>query len=88
LGGASPINHGICAKIPATSVPEAPAVQTVVPVKAMLTGASGARGSHRKWVHGSGRLVIMSGKDGDDAKRYQEAAVAEAIAALGEKPKP
>jgi hypothetical protein len=30
----------------------------------------------------------MSGKDGDDAKRYQEAAVAEAIAALGEKPKP
>jgi predicted RNA binding protein YcfA (HicA-like mRNA interferase family) len=42
-----------------------------------------AKGSHRKWVHPSGRFVIMSGKEGDDAKRYQEVQVGEAIAALG-----
>jgi predicted RNA binding protein YcfA (HicA-like mRNA interferase family) len=39
-----------------------------------------ARGSHRKWLHPSGRFVVLSGKEGDDAKRYQEAQVDEAIA--------
>lgn len=38
-----------------------------------------ARGSHRKWIHPSGRLVIISGNEGDDAKRYQERQVDEAI---------
>jgi predicted RNA binding protein YcfA (HicA-like mRNA interferase family) len=46
-----------------------------------------AKGSHRKWVHASGRFVIMSGKEGDDAKSYQEIQVAEALAALAQKPK-
>jgi predicted RNA binding protein YcfA (HicA-like mRNA interferase family) len=39
-----------------------------------------AKGSHRKWVHPSGRLVVISGHEGDDAKRYQEELVDEAIA--------
>jgi predicted RNA binding protein YcfA (HicA-like mRNA interferase family) len=47
-----------------------------------------AKGSHRKWVHPSGRLLIMSGKESADAKKYQEAQVAEAIAALSSKGKP
>jgi predicted RNA binding protein YcfA (HicA-like mRNA interferase family) len=47
-----------------------------------------AKGSHRKWVHPAGRLVVMSGKEGDDAKRYQESQVDEAIAALGSSRKP
>lgn len=42
-----------------------------------------AKGSHRKWIHDSGRLVVISGKEGDDAKRYQEQAVEEAIKAVG-----
>jgi predicted RNA binding protein YcfA (HicA-like mRNA interferase family) len=42
-----------------------------------------ARGSHRKWVHPSGRLVVMSGGEGDDAKKYQENQVDEAVAAVG-----
>jgi hypothetical protein len=29
-----------------------------------------------------GRLIILSGKEGDDAKRYQESQVEEAIAAV------
>jgi predicted RNA binding protein YcfA (HicA-like mRNA interferase family) len=37
------------------------------------------RGSHRKWRHSCGALVVMSGKSGDDAKRYQEKDVAQAI---------
>jgi predicted RNA binding protein YcfA (HicA-like mRNA interferase family) len=36
------------------------------------------KGSHRKWVHPKAR-VTMSGKPGDDAKRYQEKEVREAI---------
>jgi predicted RNA binding protein YcfA (HicA-like mRNA interferase family) len=42
-----------------------------------------AKGSHRKWIHPSGRFVVLSGKEGDDAKRYQESQVEEAIAAVG-----
>jgi predicted RNA binding protein YcfA (HicA-like mRNA interferase family) len=40
-----------------------------------------AKGSHRKWIHPTGRFVVLSGSEGDDAKRYQEAQVDEAIAA-------
>ena len=40
-----------------------------------------ARGSHRKWVHPSGKLVVMSGREGDDAKKYQQQVVEEAVAA-------
>jgi predicted RNA binding protein YcfA (HicA-like mRNA interferase family) len=42
-----------------------------------------SRGSHRKWIHPSGRFVVISGAGGSDAKKYQEAQVAEAIAAAG-----
>lgn len=38
-----------------------------------------AKGSHRKWSHPTGRMLIMSGGEGDDAKKYQEAQVDEAI---------
>jgi len=40
----------------------------------------GGKGSHRKWTHG-GYLgaVTLSGKDGDDAKPYQERQVKQAI---------
>jgi predicted RNA binding protein YcfA (HicA-like mRNA interferase family) len=30
------------------------------------------RGSHRKYLHSSGLLVVLSGHSGDDAKPYQE----------------
>jgi predicted RNA binding protein YcfA (HicA-like mRNA interferase family) len=39
-----------------------------------------AKGSHRKWIHSAGKYLIISGKEGDDAKRYQEDLVEEAIA--------
>lgn len=42
-----------------------------------------ARGSHRKWVHASGKFVVISGGAGDDAKKYQEVQVEEAIKAVG-----
>lgn len=39
------------------------------------------KGSHRQYVHERFRgVVTLSGGDGDDAKRYQENQVAEAIA--------
>jgi len=41
-----------------------------------------AKGSHRKWIHPSGRFVVLSGKAGDDAKKYQEGQIEEAIAAV------
>jgi predicted RNA binding protein YcfA (HicA-like mRNA interferase family) len=41
-----------------------------------------AKGSHRKWIHPTGRFVVLSGKEGDDAKKYQEGQVEEAIAAV------
>jgi predicted RNA binding protein YcfA (HicA-like mRNA interferase family) len=37
------------------------------------------RGSHRKWKHPLGPLFVMSGKPGDDAKRYQERETVQAI---------
>jgi predicted RNA binding protein YcfA (HicA-like mRNA interferase family) len=39
----------------------------------------GGKGSHRNFVHGSGVIVTLSGKPGDDAKRYQERTVLEKI---------
>lgn len=33
----------------------------------------GGKGSHTKWRHAAiSRALILSGNDGDDAKRYQE----------------
>ena len=40
----------------------------------------GGKGSHRNFVHPSvAKPVTISGKDGDDAKKYQERAVKKAI---------
>jgi predicted RNA binding protein YcfA (HicA-like mRNA interferase family) len=40
----------------------------------------GGRGSHRNFVHPKvAKPVTISGKAGDDAKRYQERAVSKAI---------
>jgi predicted RNA binding protein YcfA (HicA-like mRNA interferase family) len=39
----------------------------------------GGKGSHRNFVHRSGVIVTLSGKPGDDAKRYQERTVLEKI---------
>lgn len=36
------------------------------------------KGSHRKWVHPKARITV-TGNPGDDAKRYQEQQVREAI---------
>ena len=47
-----------------------------------------SKGSHRKWVHPTGRFVVMSGREGTDAKRYQEEQVDEAISAVRAAPKP
>jgi predicted RNA binding protein YcfA (HicA-like mRNA interferase family) len=41
---------------------------------------SGGKGSHRKFIHGNyPGAVTVSGKDGDDAKKYQEKQVKRAI---------
>jgi predicted RNA binding protein YcfA (HicA-like mRNA interferase family) len=37
------------------------------------------KGSHRKFSHPKARSVIISSKEGDDAKRYQEKDVRKAI---------
>ncbi|MDD2709909.1 MAG: type II toxin-antitoxin system HicA family toxin [Verrucomicrobiae bacterium] len=37
------------------------------------------KGSHRKWRHATGTMIIMSGNPGHDAKRYQEKQVSEAL---------
>jgi len=43
----------------------------------------GAKGSHSKWIHASlMQTVILSGKDGSDAKQYQEKLVDNAIELL------
>jgi predicted RNA binding protein YcfA (HicA-like mRNA interferase family) len=47
-----------------------------------------ARGSHRKWIHPQGKLVVVSGGEGEDAKKYQQAQVEEAIAAVRGKSQP
>jgi predicted RNA binding protein YcfA (HicA-like mRNA interferase family) len=46
-----------------------------------------AKGSHRKWIHPTGRFVILSGGRGDDAKKYQERQVDDAIASISSPPK-
>ncbi len=39
------------------------------------------KGSHRQFKHGNFRgLITLSGGDGDDARRYQEKQIIEAIA--------
>jgi predicted RNA binding protein YcfA (HicA-like mRNA interferase family) len=55
-------------------------------LKAMLRSAGwievagGGKGSHTKWAHPRvARRVTLSGKDGDDAQRYQEKDVARAV---------
>ena len=60
-------------------------------LKAMLRQAGwieikGGKGSHTKWMHPEvPRRLIISGKDGNDAKAYQEKDVARAIReAMGE----
>ena len=37
------------------------------------------KGSHRKFVHPKAVVIVISGQLGDDAHRYQERAVSEAI---------
>lgn len=40
----------------------------------------GGKGSHRKFVHSKVKdCIVLSGKEGDDAKKYQEKDVKEAI---------
>ena len=39
----------------------------------------GGRGSHRNFEHSGGPRVTISGKEGDDAKPYQESEVRRAI---------
>jgi predicted RNA binding protein YcfA (HicA-like mRNA interferase family) len=41
-----------------------------------------SKGSHRKWVHPTGRYVVMSGREGSDAKKYREEQVDEAITSV------
>jgi len=36
----------------------------------------GGKGSHRNFLHPSGVRITLSGRPGDDAKRYQEQEVA------------
>jgi predicted RNA binding protein YcfA (HicA-like mRNA interferase family) len=45
----------------------------------------GGKGSHRKFTHANySGAVTVSGKDGDDAKRYQEKQVKRAIEVVQE----
>ncbi|TMC19936.1 MAG: type II toxin-antitoxin system HicA family toxin [Chloroflexi bacterium] len=46
-----------------------------------------AKGSHTMWVHPAfpGSSVTISGKDGDDAEKYQVKDVRHALKKLGEK---
>lgn len=39
----------------------------------------GGKGSHRNFVHYKGIRITISGKEGDDAKPYQEKAVRQAL---------
>ena len=49
-------------------------------LKAGSTLIKGGKGSHQKFVHGQvNRFVLLSGKESDDAKPYQEKQVANAI---------
>ncbi|AGY56892.1 type II toxin-antitoxin system HicA family toxin [Gloeobacter kilaueensis] len=57
-------------------------------LKAMLLKAGflwePGKGSHTKWTHPElpQFTIILSGNDGDDARRYQEKSVASALQAL------
>jgi predicted RNA binding protein YcfA (HicA-like mRNA interferase family) len=43
--------------------------------------SGGGKGSHTKWTHPRvARKVTLSGKDGNDAVRYQERDIARAVA--------
>ena len=42
----------------------------------------GGKGSHRNFTHPKGLRVTISGGAGDDAKRYQERDVRQALAAV------
>ena len=39
----------------------------------------GGKGSHRNFIHPSGKIVVISGNPAKDAKRYQEKQVAHKI---------
>jgi predicted RNA binding protein YcfA (HicA-like mRNA interferase family) len=58
-------------------------------LKAMLRSAGwvqipGGKGSHSKWRHPQvPRRVVLSGHDGDDARRYQEKDVVRAVMEAG-----
>ncbi len=39
----------------------------------------GGKGSHRNFKHPSGVKITISGRPGDDAKRYQEHAIEKAL---------
>ncbi len=45
----------------------------------------GGKGSHRNYEHLSGYRVTISGKIGDDAKKYQEKLVSEALSEVKNK---
>jgi predicted RNA binding protein YcfA (HicA-like mRNA interferase family) len=46
---------------------------------------AGGKGSHRKFRHGSlSGAVIVSGRDGDDARHYQEKQIRNAIREAGQ----
>ena len=42
----------------------------------------GGKGSHRNLIHKKGLRITISGKTGDDAKRYQEREVEEIVRRL------
>ena len=42
----------------------------------------GGKGSHRNFLHPKGLKLTISGKNGDDAKRYQEKLVSKKIEEL------
>jgi predicted RNA binding protein YcfA (HicA-like mRNA interferase family) len=49
-------------------------------------GCDAAKGSHTKWSHPKvANKLILSGKDGDDAKPYQEDAVLRYLLEISEK---
>lgn len=44
----------------------------------------GGKGSHRNYIHPKGGRLTLSGRDGDDAKPYQEKEVSNKIAEVTE----
>jgi predicted RNA binding protein YcfA (HicA-like mRNA interferase family) len=45
----------------------------------------GGKGSHRNFEHPLGQRVTISGKPGDDARKYQERLVRNAVEKVGRK---